>query len=52
MSLTSPWVILFAPLVAAFLVAFGGHRSKFFSAAVSLTAVWLGLCLERVAEKS
>ena len=45
MNLTSPWLILFLPLVSAFLIGLGGHRSKLFSATVSLAAVWAGFAI-------
>ncbi len=42
MTLTSPWIILFAPLVAAFLIGLGLHRHKRLSAGLALAAVWTG----------
>ncbi len=45
MSLTSPWLILFMPLVAAFAIAFGLHRHKVLASTVSLVAVWGGFLI-------
>ncbi len=45
MDLTSPWIVLFAPLVAAVLVALVGQRSRALAAGLALTAVWGGFAI-------
>jgi NADH-quinone oxidoreductase subunit L len=45
MSSLGAWLILFMPLVSAVAIAFGLHRNKTASIAVSLAAVWAGFAI-------